>query len=736
MQESKTSEILFIFPVHSLAYKQDSFRSYIGSSYIQAFLKQKGVTTRQFYQARNLTVTGTVEEILNCHAGMIGFTCYDTNYYYVKLLTSAIKKADPRRTIIAGGPTATFSDRLLMQDCPSIDICFRGEAEFSVYETLNRSLDKNPGEVKGITFRQGRDFRRTENRGIKPCGPKADELDILPSPYLTGIIDEEWRSNLGIQTVRGCSFACTYCNFSGTAGRRLRTYSLERIIAELKVIRHLNKKLGNKWILIYDENFGGTKERAKLICQAIIKANIKLPLFANIRAESVDRDLLKMMHEIGFSGLNIGLESVNPKILRNINKVSTFNKSDPDYREEKRFVARTAQVIKWAQEENLPIKVSIIQGLPGEEANEAKKTLEFVKKAGADYYHNHLKIFPGTKLFDDHKRFGIRIMKSVTTLPYKTIPAYNMNAVPPLKNSDVYQLGKTIARQKIANYWGIWNDHMMWSPNQYILFDEFSNLSQVDINWLRKSLLFFDKIAFRSSAFIHGEAREEVLKKIVEKRIPTQQIYFFVPIGDTASFDNVAIENWKLVYTSLYKPFHCISPMVKRVSPSSLYDTAMGSKIPELQLLVSFLKKTTGKENRAISQDMLDKGKNKFGKQLIEKGAVIEDGCRWASERCPAVNFRRVLINNNGEIRPCFSANITGTNWCSIEVLREKMRYLMEKEKILRECHQCHVEPYCSKCLFTRPFTVEEFCAIKRETNLSEIFAQALKLNLHEWSVS
>ena len=736
MKDRKTPDILFIFPVYSLAYRPESFRSYIGSSYIRAFLKQKGMITQQFYHDKNLTTAGIVRKILDYHSDIIGFTCYDTNYYYVKLLAEAIKKADRRRKIILGGPTATSSYRLIMQDCPSIDICFRGEAESSVYEMLMQTRDTDLSGVKGITFRQGKDICRTETREIVSYGPEEDELDLLPSPYLTGIIDEEWRGDLGIQTVRGCAFACTYCNFSGTVGRRLRTYSLERIIAELKVIRHLHKKLPNKWILIYDENFGGTKERAGLICRAMIKANIRLPFFANIRAESVDRDLLKMMREIGFSGLNIGLESANPGVLRNIDKVSTFNTSDPAFQKEKKFIARTAEVIKWALEENLAVKVSIIQGLPGEGVKEAKETLEFVKKTGAEYYHNHLKIFPGTRLFEDHKRFGIRIEKSAAVLPYKTIPAYNPDVVPPLKNSDVYQLGKAIARQKIAKYWGIWNDGKEGNANQYVLIDGFTDLNRINFKWLRDNLLFFDNIAFRSFVFRHKEAREDIIKKLVEERIPSTQIYFFVPLDDTFSIDGLGAENWKLEYTSLYKPFHCVSPVIKRVSPSLPDDGAVKSEVPGIQLMVSFLKSSPETGNRVFLQDMIDKGKSRFEKLLIEKGVVVEDGCRWAPAQCPAVDFSRILVGNKGGICPCFSAEITGESWCSTIELREKIRHLMKKEKIRRGCYKCPVETHCSKCLFTRPFTNQEFCKIKRETNWSSMLAQAHMLNRYEWFAS
>jgi anaerobic magnesium-protoporphyrin IX monomethyl ester cyclase len=525
----KSPEILFIYPKPSQGYGPDSFVTYFGTTYLQAFLKQKGIATQQFIQDDYFTMSKLIEKICNTNAKIIGFTCYDTNYYYVRLLAEAIKKVDPQKKIIVGGPTATFSDKLIMEECPGIDTCFQGESEFSLYEIIYKSFE-NPDEIEGITYRQDTVIKQNKNRPLIFAGPGGEELNILPSPYLSGIIDETWKGNLAIQSVRGCRFDCTYCNFPGISGHRLRYFSIERVLGELEIIGYLNRKLKKNVIFVFDDNFGGNKERAKLLCRAMLDANIKLPLRVDIRVESLDRELIRMMSELGFFSVNIGLESANPKVLRNINKVLTINSTDNDYKIEKNFLKKVSRVVKWAQEENLAISVSIIQGLPGEGIHEAKETLEFVEKLGVKYYyHNQLKIFPGTKLFNHHKRFGINIVKSAATLPYNTIPAYDLRKVPPRKNSDVYGLNKSIAYDLISHYWGTWNFDSFWSRNRYILLDDVEKINSEFLEWLKHFIFLFDNIAIRSSSAMDKKATEEIHAKILNAHIPSNRIYFIIP---------------------------------------------------------------------------------------------------------------------------------------------------------------------------------------------------------------
>lgn len=704
-------QIVFVYPHHSQGYEKDIFAPYFGAAYLRAFLGENGIPSGQYVQIKPARISETIGKLSDSGARKIGFTCYDTNYYYVKIIAEALKTADPGIEIIAGGPTATFSDQLIMADCPAIDVCCRGESEFTLPELLNES---RLGDIRGITYRENGKILRNENRGLCFEGDR-NQLDIFPSPHSGGIIDANWPGIYPIQTVRGCRFDCTYCNFPGISGHRLRYHSLDRVLEDFRIIKHLSEKNGERIVMVFDDSLGGTGKRAKQICEMMIANNIALPLRADIRVEDVDRDLFKMMREAGFFMLNIGLESANPRILRNVNKLLTMNRTDTDFHKEKQYLEKIRLAVKWAHEADINITVSVIQGLPGETEKEARETIDFVSDLNVgNYHHNHLKIFPGTRLFDDHERFGIRIRPSATVLPYETIPSYRLETIRPRKNSDAYRAGKRIAYEMISGFFGIWNVHVAEDANTYALFDEFTSPSPELFAWMGRHLRFFDRIAFRTETEVSGENRADLTKAIAEHRIPSLHVYFFNPEGENRP------KKWTLTYSSQYKPFHLVKTAVGVLSHSFADDSAEASEQPGYQLMLAF-------ENDA-DIDIPDDELGKIGKQLIKRNAVLSDGCRWAPAPCPGTRFNRIIVNRNGQIAPCFASSMKSEAWGDPDEMKAKWRIATRNESQRRGCDTCPAEPACSKCLCTAPFSPEAFCRIQRQGIFPRLYRKALDL--------
>jgi len=143
----------------------------------------------------------------------------------------------PDILIIAGGPTATFSDKYLLKDMPEIDICVRGEGEYTTFELIehlknNDGLSNIISNIKGVTYRKNGNIIRNQNR------PFIKEIDIIPSPYLTGILKPEDLLNqngeISILTSRGCVYRCTYCNFSAMSRHTIRYHSIDRVMSQCK----------------------------------------------------------------------------------------------------------------------------------------------------------------------------------------------------------------------------------------------------------------------------------------------------------------------------------------------------------------------------------------------------------------------------------------------------------------------------------------------------------------------
>ena len=118
-----------------------------------------------------------VTRTLEYNADVIGFTCYDANYPYVRLLARYLKKKNQHLTIILGGPTATFSPHVIMAHTPEIDLCIRGEGEQTTLELMQKEFKDLEG-TKGITFRSHNEIISTPNRPLISSGVTGKELDI------------------------------------------------------------------------------------------------------------------------------------------------------------------------------------------------------------------------------------------------------------------------------------------------------------------------------------------------------------------------------------------------------------------------------------------------------------------------------------------------------------------------------------------------------------------------------
>ena len=201
---------------------------------LDRFLSTHGVYTEQFLHSGNATLDELVALIVERDARSVGFTCLDNNYYVVKLLAERIRTLSPDILIICGGPTATFSDHVIMRDCSAVDLCVRAYGEITCLDLINwiqgtRGIESIPG----ITYRKEGHPIRTRDRSFaesfspiqdNPPGAAASEaskeniLDVFPDPYISAALPPTSATEIGVLTSRGCTFPCTYCNFAAMSG--------------------------------------------------------------------------------------------------------------------------------------------------------------------------------------------------------------------------------------------------------------------------------------------------------------------------------------------------------------------------------------------------------------------------------------------------------------------------------------------------------------------------------------
>lgn len=91
------------------------------------------------------------------------------------------------------------------------------------------------------------------------CGKRLDrieDIDIIPSPYLTGTLDKFFDYDLIpiIETNRGCPFTCTFCAQGLVSQHKVKMYDIGRVLEELDYIADHVKK--TNLLCFADANFG------------------------------------------------------------------------------------------------------------------------------------------------------------------------------------------------------------------------------------------------------------------------------------------------------------------------------------------------------------------------------------------------------------------------------------------------------------------------------------------------
>ena len=111
-----------------------------------------------------------------------------------------------------------------------------------------RSWQERLAAVSNLTFRGSDGPVRTAD------GERFTDLEVVPSPYLTGMFDHlvDHGGIWSIETNRGCPYGCTFCDWGSATLSRVRKFSMERISGELEWIA----SRGLDSVFIADANFG------------------------------------------------------------------------------------------------------------------------------------------------------------------------------------------------------------------------------------------------------------------------------------------------------------------------------------------------------------------------------------------------------------------------------------------------------------------------------------------------
>ena len=358
---------------------------------------QESLITQLDYKIRVDSLVNKILEFGNIH--LYAFSCYMWNMKYVCEICKLIKEKYPFSRIVLGGPEISKDWAISgSYDEIDVDLLVFGEGE-KVFENilLNIQNEEVVDKLKGIAFKkEGKWIINSSQEVFK-------KLDDIPSPYVTGCVDDNIFSindiQANIETQRGCSLRCSYCIYHKDMPK-IAYGQVARVLNEVDFI--LNK--GCKRIRFVDANFASDLTYTKAIMKGLIDRKVEATIFAELIPGFVDEELADLfkqynnLWEWNYITLGIGVQSINLDTLRLVKRRINIEKFD-----------KTFELLS---SRGIYAKIDIILGLPGENIISIAKTQEYMLSK-LKYSRAHLlcchtmRGLPGTELFKLAKDYGM-----------------------------------------------------------------------------------------------------------------------------------------------------------------------------------------------------------------------------------------------------------------------------------------------------------------------------------------
>lgn len=295
------------------------------------------------------------EELLARDASIVGFTAYGRTLPYVVRVAERIKRADPSRIIVVGGPHATIVGPVLLERFDCFDLVVRYETEGIIVRLIEALRDGT--DLSGI---ENLVYRRDGRIAATPAIQLLPEMDEIPEPALHLYpVDQLHLAELSIEAGRGCPFACTFCSTANFFQRRYRLKSNERMIDEMERAR---ARYGTNQFNLNHDLFGLVKKSLREFCEMVRGRGFVWK--CSMRSDTLDDDLIELLAAAGCHHLYFGIETGSPRMQKIV---------------EKRLDLRaTRRKIRKVVEAGIACTVSFIVGFPEEEEIDQDQTLDLI----------------------------------------------------------------------------------------------------------------------------------------------------------------------------------------------------------------------------------------------------------------------------------------------------------------------------------------------------------------------
>lgn len=322
---------LLIRPYASLAVAR-SFHAFFRLEPLDLEIVAGGVPPPHRVRILDLTVhrnpMRVLERELAAHPpDLIGFGGYSNQAPVMKELARLVRRACPSATIIVGGVHATIAPVDLA--LPGVvDVVVRGEGGIVIPEIL-RTLEQGslpPSSAR--LLRVGDPDFATWAASDPPEWPcyadvPSPRRDLLKTSDYTCMwpagrnarVETLFPEVATVRTSTGCPYRCNFCVVHFLASGKYLQRSPEEVVDELAA-------LPQRRVYFVDDEMFINAARTRRIADLLIERGVQKEYISWARSDTICRhpDLFRRWKEAGLRLLYVGLESMDPELLRKYNK--------------------------------------------------------------------------------------------------------------------------------------------------------------------------------------------------------------------------------------------------------------------------------------------------------------------------------------------------------------------------------------------------------------------------------
>ena len=400
-------------------------------NYVQEFdWKEKGRV------AKTNLISDFKKKIEEFNPNLIAISVVENTYPIARNMVKSLSKEMRKIPIMWGGVFATFAPHLILRDNVGDYIC-RGEGDDAVVE-LCRKMSEGKSTIDVQNFWIKENDSVTKNK----MGPLADmesapfpDYSLFENHAIYRAMQGKIRRTIGLETQRGCTFTCTYCNSpsqvtlhkSEVGTMFARKKSINRVRKELE---YLHKKFDLELVYFLDDTFLALSEK-RFDELYEMYMDFKIPFWMNTRCETMTEKRAQKLEDMNMLRMSFGIEHGNQEYRKNILKRSTSNE-------------RMLSAFKMTSGKKYITNGNCIIGMPEENRDLIFDSIEFTRQLPKDVERTGAFIFApyhGTPLRD------IAIKKGYITNPDTicdiTKPEESMLDQPQLPKQELIGLAKT-----------------------------------------------------------------------------------------------------------------------------------------------------------------------------------------------------------------------------------------------------------------------------------------------------